>query len=89
MSRISIDVSEEEHRKLKALAALNGQSLKDFLLRRTLGEETASDEGGALDELVDLLDARVQRAKKDGVSPRTVEDIFRQARREIKSAKHG
>jgi uncharacterized protein (DUF1778 family) len=53
VSRISIDVSDEEHRKLKAMAALKGQSLKDFLLQRTLG------------------------------------DIFRQARREAKTAKNG
>ena len=89
MSRISIDVSDEEHRKLKAMAALKGQSLKDFLLQRTVGEETPTDEDVALVELVALLDARVQRAEKDGVSTRTVGEIFRQARREVKAGKNG
>ena len=32
MSRISIDVSPEEHRKLKAIAALKGKTMKDYLL---------------------------------------------------------
>ena len=89
MSRISIDISDEEHRKLKAMAALKGQSLKDFLLQRTLGEETQSDEEAALVELVALLDARLQRAEKEGTSPRTVGEIFRQVRREAKAGKNG
>ncbi len=88
MSRISIDISDEEHRKLKAMAALKGQSLKDFLLQRTLGEERTAEEA-ALVELVALLDARVQRSEKEGVSSRTVDEIFRQARREVKAGKNG
>ncbi len=41
MSRISIDVSDQGHRKLKALAALRGQSIKDFVLERALGGDDA------------------------------------------------
>ena len=89
MSRISIDVSEEEHRKLKAMAALKGQSLKDFLLQRPLSEEAQGEEDSALVELVALLDARVQRAEKDGVSTRKVGEIFRQAIQELKAGKNG
>ena len=89
MSRISIDVSDEEHRKLKAMAALKGQSLKDFLLQGALGETTQNDEDSALVELVSFLDARVQRAEKEGVSLRTVDEIFRQARSAVKAGKNG
>ena len=32
MSRISIDVTDSEHKKLKALAALKGRSIKDYVL---------------------------------------------------------
>lgn len=39
MGRISIDVTDQEHRQLKALAALRGQSVKDFVLAQTLGNE--------------------------------------------------
>lgn len=89
MSRISIDVSDEEHRKLKAMAALSGQSLKDFLLRRALNEQISAGEEDALGELVTLLDRRAQKADKEGVSKRTVGGIFRQARRETKAARKG
>ena len=89
MSRISIDISDEEHRKLKAMAALKGQSLKDFLLQRTLGDGLQSGEDAALMELVELLDARVYRAEKEGVSTRTMDEIFQQARSEAKAGENG
>lgn len=78
MSRISIDVTAAEHAKLKALAALKGQSIKDFVLSRTLGDE----EDAALAELEALLDKRLKNARADGVSSRTVGDIFEQVKRD-------
>ena len=36
MSRISIDVTDDEHKRLKAMAALRGKSIKDYVLERTL-----------------------------------------------------
>lgn len=36
MGRISIDVTDDEHKKLKAMAALRGKSIKDYVLERTL-----------------------------------------------------
>ncbi len=88
MSRISIDVTPEEHKKLKAVAALKGQSIKDYVLDRTLGDVAKPDDE-ALTELVALLDGRVRHSEKEGASPRTVIEIFRQARREAKAGKHG
>ena len=79
MSRILIDVTDQEHRKLKALAALQGQSVKDFVLARTIGEQALDAD---LAELEALLDKRVDRAKAEGTSTRTVGDIFGQARQD-------
>ncbi len=78
MSRISIDVTDAQHKKLKALAALRGKSIKEFVLASTLGQSTEDDDRALL-ELEALLDRRVERAKTDGFSSRTVEDIFQQA----------
>ena len=61
MSRISIDVTEDQHKKLKAMAALRGQSIKDFVIKQTLGEDSEVD--GALLELEDLLDQRIQATR--------------------------
>ena len=78
MSRISIDVTDAEHRKLKALAALHGQSVKRFVLERTLGDQAHDAD---LAELEALLDSRIDRAKAQGTSKRSVGGIFGQARR--------
>ena len=79
MSRISIDVTAEEHQRLKAMAALQGKSIKEFVLASTLG---AQDENKALAELEAILDKRLKNARAGGVSKRTVGDIFDQVKRE-------
>ena len=77
MSRISIDVTTEQHQKLKALAALQGKTIKEFVLASTL-EQADDDAKQALHELETLLDRRLNRAKTEGYSTRTVEEIFQQ-----------
>lgn len=77
MSRISIDVTEEQHQRLKAIAALKGMSIKDYVLASTLGDP---DETAALRELETLLDARIARTRTEGSSPDSVADVFREAR---------
>lgn len=79
MSRISIDVTPEEHQRLKAMAALQGKSIKEFVLERTIG---TSGDDAALRELETMLSARIASAEAGGMSKRSVGDIFRQARDE-------
>ena len=55
-----------------------GKSIKEFVPASTLGQSTEDDDRALL-ELEALLDRRVERAKADGFSSRTVEDIFQQA----------
>ena len=63
MSRISIDVTAGEHQKLKAMAALKGQSIKDYVIERTLGAARDLDHEASLEELESFLDDRIRRAK--------------------------
>ena len=77
MSRISIDVTPQEHQKLKAMAALQGKTIKEFVLSSTLG--TPSKETKDLAEFESLLRGRLAQADAGQVSKRTVEDIFSQA----------
>jgi hypothetical protein len=74
MGRISIDVTDEEHKKLKAVAALRGKSMKDYVLERTLGTEGGED--AALKELEGLLDERIRAAKAGAISRQTVKTVF-------------
>jgi hypothetical protein len=84
MNRISIDVTSEEHQKLKAMAALQGKSIKDYVIERTLGADKDPSEAAALEELEALLDERIRSAENGAVSRRTVGKIFRNAYRESK-----
>ena len=77
MGRIAVHVTDAEHAKLKALAASKGQSIKDFVLSRTIGDVELAPH---LAELEALLDERISRARTAGTSDRTVKDIFEQVR---------
>ena len=80
MSRISIDVTDDEHKKLKAVAALRGKSIKDYVLERTLDTDGSDD--AALRELEDLLDGRIHAANAGAVRRRTATAVFAVAARE-------
>jgi len=82
MRRISIDVTAEEHRKLKALAALQGKSIKEFVLASTLGAQAGSGANQDLAELEAILDARIADAQAGAVSTRSVGEVFEQAYRD-------
>ena len=66
MGRISIDVTDQQHKKLKALAALQGKSIKEFVLESTLG----GHDDPRLAELEALLDRRIEESKSRKTSPR-------------------
>lgn len=84
MSRISIDVTPDEHQKLKAMAALQGKSIKDYVIERTLGAVGDPEQKLALKELESLLDERIRGAKNGEVSRRTVGAIFKDVSQEPK-----
>ena len=84
MPRLSIDITPEEHQKLKAIAALKGQSIKEFVLKRTLGEAPAVDEMSeveALEALSDFLKPRIEQARQGELSTKSPEDIRKEAHR--------
>ncbi len=74
--RLSIEISPEEHQRLKAAAALKGQSIKDYVLERTLPN---ADEQAALRELESFLEPRIEAAKRGEFSKKSVDDIFDEA----------
>lgn len=86
MKRITIEVTEQQQQRLKAMAALQGQTIKDFVLASTIGSE---DEQRALAELEELLDTRMDRARREGFSKRSVEAIFEKARQEAGLSPNG
>jgi len=66
MPRFSIDISTVGNQKLKAIAALNGQSIKEHVLNRALGDTPALDgmsDKEAFKALADLLGPRIEQAQ--------------------------
>lgn len=71
--RLSIEISPEEHQRLKAAAALQGKSIKDYVLERTLPRK---DENHALKELESFLKPRIDTAMSGERSTQSIDEIF-------------
>ena len=69
--RLSIDITREQHKALKATAAMQGKSIKDYVLERTLPDEEA-----ALKELENFLKPRAEAAMRGERSDQTLDEIF-------------
>ena len=77
---LSIDITPEEHQKLKAIAALKGESIKDFVLKRTLGDALDDmSEAEAVAALADFLKPRIEQARRGEFSKKSLADIRREA----------
>jgi uncharacterized protein (DUF1778 family) len=60
MSRLTIDVTDQQHQALKAMAALEGKSIRQYALERLFPPDVEQ----AVDELRSLLAARLAEARR-------------------------
>lgn len=81
--RLSIEVTPEQHQRLKAVAALRGQSIKDYVLHRVLPDTPTADEDEALRQLEAFLGPRL-RAAQDSVVDKSVAQIFEETYQEMR-----
>ena len=72
MSRLSIDLTEQQHKSLKALAALQGKTIRQYAVERLFPADSGEED--AWQQLGDLLEARM----KGPLSTKTVDDILRE-----------
>ena len=80
--RLSIDITPEQHQRLKAIAALQGQSMKDYVLNRVLpNNPEAAEEDEALRQLEAFLEPRIKAAQGETAS-KPVTRIFEDALQE-------
>jgi uncharacterized protein (DUF1778 family) len=79
MSRLTIDLTAQQHQSIKAMAALQGKSIKDYAIERLL--PAAVDEERALGELKALLTQRLAEASRGEVSAERITDIAEAALR--------
>lgn len=70
MSRLTIDLTEQQHQNLKALAVLEGKTIKQYAIERLFPGDAATDQ--AWQELKTLLTKRIEEGK---LSTRTFDEI--------------
>ena len=77
MPRLSIDITTEQHQHLKAVAALNGQSIKEFVLSRTFRDtaDLADTDGDTTQALRVFLEGRMQQVRDGRTVPGDFEAI--------------
>lgn len=80
VSRLSIEVTPEQHQLLKAMAALQGKSIKDFILDKVLPQQAEEQpQNYSVKQLETLLQQRLTSAHNSNFSEQSVMDIFGQA----------
>lgn len=72
MSRLTIDMTDRQHQSLKALAALEGKTIKQYALERLLPAQDGND---AWHELKALLGKRIEDGLSGKVSSKSVDEI--------------
>jgi hypothetical protein len=77
MARLSIEVSDTDHKKLKAAAAVEGVSIKDFVLSRTIDSDDRNWQN-----LSNFLAPRIKEAKEGNFSTRSFDQIIEAAKKE-------
>ena len=73
MSRLTIEVTEQQHQHIKALAALQGKTIKEYALARLFA--LTPDEVQAMGELKALLLPRIAEGLGGVVSGKTFDEI--------------
>jgi len=74
MSRLTIDMTDQQHQSLKALAAMQGKTIKQYALERLFPGDTDADQ--AWQELKILLDDRIRAGLSGKVSDKSIDQIL-------------
>ncbi|EAM6659529.1 antitoxin [Salmonella enterica] len=74
MSRLTIDITDQQHQSLKALAALQGKTIKQYAIERLFPGDADADQ--AWQELKILLENRINNGLEGKVSTKSIGDIL-------------
>lgn len=74
MSRLTIDITDQQHQSLKALAALQGKTIKQYALERLFPGDADADLAWL--ELKKLLGNRINNGLEGKVSTKSIGDIL-------------
>ena len=80
MSRLTIDMTEQQHQALKAMAALEGKTIKQYTLERLFSSDSGDvSDTPALEQIKALLAERVAQAQRGEVVRGSVTQIAERA----------
>ena len=74
MSRLSIDLTEQQHQSLKVIAALEGKTIRQYAVERLFHPADGGDEA-ALRDLKSLLAQRVADGLSGQISDKSFDEI--------------
>lgn len=74
MSRLTIDLSDQQHQSLKALAALQGKTIRQYALERLFPGDVDADQ--AWQELKTLLGSRINDGLAGKVSTKNISQVL-------------
>ena len=74
MSRLTIDITDQQHQSLKALASLQGKTIKQYALEKLFPGD--ADANHAWKELQTLLATRIHDGFAGKVSAKSVSEIL-------------
>jgi hypothetical protein len=77
MSRLTIDMTDQQHQSLKALAALQGKTIKQYVLERLLPKTGDADQTWS--ELKTLLTTRIEQGLNGDVETKSFDAIVEEA----------
>ena len=73
MSRLTIDITDQQHQNLKAMAALQGKTIKQYTVERLFPANAGEDQ--AWKELKTLLGQRIEDGLSGDVSTKSIDAI--------------
>lgn len=74
MSRLTIDMTDQQHQRLKLLATLENKTIKQYALERLFPDGASADP--AWQELQTLLTTRIDEALAGKISSKTIAEIL-------------
>lgn len=74
MSRLTIDITTQQHQSLKAMAAMQGKTIKQYTLERLFPGDADADH--AWQELTHILQTRITEGLAGKVSKNTMHEIL-------------
>jgi hypothetical protein len=81
MSRLTIEMTDQQHQSIKALAAMQGKSIKEYAMQCLL--PVTADEEKAMQELEAFLAPRLEEAKQGKFVNKSAMQIFEETLKEF------